>query len=83
MIIFIFLGGATIFPYAGISVFPDKGDGIFWYNLHKSEAIDVFTYHMGCPVLLGNKIIGVKWIGYNAQWNGKSCGLSMDATFCL
>ena len=77
------LGGATVFPYAGISVLPEKGDSLFWYNLDKSGEKDHYTIHMGCPVLLGNKFIGNKWIGYNAQWNGKKCGFSMSAKFNL
>ena len=36
---------------------------------------------MGCPVLLGIKIIGTKWIGYNAQWNRTNCGLDVNALF--
>ena len=64
-------------------MFPEKGDGIFWHNYFKNGEIDPYTTHMGCPVLIGIKVIGNKWIGYNAQWNGTKCGLSIDALFGL
>ena len=75
------LGGATVFPYAGISVFSEKGDGIIWPNVYKNGALDNFTYHLSCPVLLGKKIIGTKWIGFNAQWNKISCDLTEFTRF--
>ena len=78
-----FLGGATVWPFARISVFPEKGSGILWYNLNRSGDVDYFSIHKACPVILGNKWIGNKWIGYNAQWevNTKNCGLSVFETF--
>ena len=75
------IGGATVWPYAGISVFPEKGDGIVWHNLFRNGDPDLLTTHAACPVLLGNKWIGNKWIGYNAQWNIKRCDLFEEATF--
>ena len=78
---FYIIGGATAFPYAGVSVFPDKGDGIIWYNLFRNEDSELNTYHGACPVLLGNKWIGNKWIGYKAQWNTVNCGLSEEEIF--
>ena len=51
-------GGATIWPYAGISVFGKKGSGIFWHNLRANDAPDIYTQHSACPVLLGQKWIG-------------------------
>ena len=78
-----FLGGATVWPFARISVFPEKGSGILWYNLNRSGDVDYFSIHKACPVILGNKWIGNKWIRYNAQWevNTKNCGLSVFETF--
>ena len=75
MIIFHCLGGATVWPYAGISVFPEKGAGVFWHNTFSDSMPDEYTAHTACAVLLGNKWIGNKWVGYNAQWNKKKCGL--------
>ena len=69
------LGGATVWPYAGISVFPEKGSAIFWHNTFTDADPDEYTQHTACPVLLGNKWIGNKWVGYNAQWNQLKCDL--------
>ena len=66
-------------PYAGRSVFSEKGDGIVWYNLLRNELVDKYTTHSACPVLLGNKWIGNKWISYNAQWNVFPCELSQNS----
>ena len=75
------LGGATVWPFAGISIFPDKGDGFVWYNLFRNGDPDIFTHHSACPVLLGSKWIANKWIGYNAQWETARCSLSEEALF--
>ncbi len=70
----LFSGGATVWPRAGISVFGPKGAGLFWHNLLASGRPDEYTYHSACPVLLGQKWIGNKWVGYNAQWQSyKKC----------
>ena len=62
-------------------MFPEKGSGIFWHNLYRSNYPDNFTRHKACTILLGNKWIGNKWIGYNAQWNGTMCDLSPHTKF--
>jgi len=74
-------GGATVFPYIDVSVFAEKGSGLFWYNLSRSSAIDFLVVHKACPVLFGSKWICNKWIGYDSQWHipTKQCGLSYDA----
>ena len=69
------IGGATVFPYAGVSSFPEIGDGIFWKNLLKNDDPDVQTMHKACPILEGTKTIGNKWIGYNNQWSSHPCGM--------
>ena len=75
------VGGATVWPYAGISVFPEKGDGIFWHNLYTDTKTDELTLHRACGVLLGNKWIANKWIGINNQWNTTRCSLHRRTTF--
>ena len=70
-----------MWPFAGITVFSDKGDGILWYNLFRNEDPDILTRHSACPVLLGNKWIGNKWIGYSAQWDTAKCSLHEEAVF--
>ena len=74
-------GGATVWPFAGISVFGKKGSGLFWYNLFASDQVDRYTQHAACPILWGQKWIGNKWVGYNAQWNGRKCLLGSQDTY--
>jgi len=74
-------GGGTVWPYAGISMFPEKGSSLFWYNTFTDSDPDILTQHAACPVLLGNKWIGNKWVGYNAQWNKKKCDLFPSTPF--
>ena len=65
----IFLGGATVWPYVGISSFPEKGSGIYWHNLLRRKSLDHRSVHKACPVILGTKWMCNKWIGSDAQWN--------------
>jgi len=76
-------GGATVWPFAGISVFPRTGSAILWYNLSRDGELDPFTFHKGCSVILGNKWIGNKWIIANGQWNDPKykCALSTSTFF--
>ncbi|KAK3860846.1 hypothetical protein Pcinc_033135 [Petrolisthes cinctipes] len=48
-------GGRTGFPKAGVSVVPEAGSAVFWYNLKRNGEVNWNTQHCGCPVLLGNK----------------------------
>ena len=72
-----------MWPYIGVSVFPDKGDGVYWYNLIRRNAQDYHLSHKACPVILGSKWICNKWIGYDAQWQNEdqNCGLTEDSRF--
>lgn len=72
-------GGATVFPYLGISVYPKKGSALFWYNLFKSGQGDLLTKHAACPVLVGSKWIANKWIHERGQeFKFRPCGLSIN-----
>ena len=62
-------------PFADVSVSPEKGAAIIWFHSFINEDPDPMSIHASCPVLLGHKWIGNKWIGYNPQWNTTACGL--------
>ena len=70
-----------MWPFAGVSVFPEQGDGVIWYNLFRNADSDWQTSHAGCPIILGGKWFGNKWVGYNPQWNTAKCGLFEEAVF--
>ncbi len=48
-------GGATVWPYLGISVFPEKGSAVMWFNTRSDAVPDNMMLHAACPVLLGQK----------------------------
>ncbi|XP_037721227.1 prolyl 4-hydroxylase subunit alpha-2 [Drosophila subpulchrella] len=49
-------GGATVFPKLKVSIFPQKGSCLFWYN----ESPDPRIEALECPVLQGNKWVITK-----------------------
>ena len=49
------LGGATAFPYVGVTAIPEKGSAVAWFNTRTSGHVDLETQHAACPVLLGQK----------------------------
>lgn len=48
-------GGATVFPLLNVTIKPEKGSAVFWYNIRASGEVDFSTVHAGCPVLVGSK----------------------------
>ena len=48
-------GGATVWPFLGVNVFPEKGSSIWWFNTKSDSVPDLETKHAACPVLLGQK----------------------------
>ena len=58
-------GGHTVFPNAGISVKPESGSALYWFNTEAQMTYDSRVYHLGCPVLYGNKWIANKWPSLN------------------
>ncbi|XP_055381326.1 uncharacterized protein LOC129611927 [Condylostylus longicornis] len=71
-------GGATVFPLLNITVFPQKGSALFWYNLYSNGAGDVRTFHAACPVLEGDKWILNEWIHERDQEFNRPCLLQRD-----
>ena len=68
-------GGHTIFPKPGISVRPEVGSVLYWFNIGAQNNFDSRTRHMGCPVLYGNKWIANKWIKWLANYESYPCQL--------
>ena len=48
-------GGATVWPFLGVNVFPEKGSAVWWFNTKSDSVPDLETKHAACPVLLGQK----------------------------
>ena len=74
-------GGYTIFPQAGISVKPVEGKALFWFNAGPRGGIDSRIYHLGCPVLHGNKWIANKWVKVLPQFKKYPCHVSNNEYF--
>ncbi|KAK3090445.1 hypothetical protein FSP39_011937 [Pinctada imbricata] len=69
-------GGATVFPYIGVKLFPKKGAAAFWYNLYRNGDGIYNTRHAACPVLVGHKWVSNKWIHERGQEFRRTCSLN-------
>ena len=52
-------GGATVWPYAGISVFGKKGAALFWHNTFSSSIPDRYTRHVACKGPFTNDVTSI------------------------
>ena len=52
-------GGSTIFPDLKVNVKPEKGALLLWFNLHLNGNGNPKMLHGACPVIHGEKWIGV------------------------
>ena len=66
-------GGHTIFPQTGVSIKPEEGKVLLWFNVGAWKNYDSRTFHLGCPVLHGNKWIANKWIKILPQYKNYPC----------
>ncbi|XP_017111744.1 prolyl 4-hydroxylase subunit alpha-1 [Drosophila elegans] len=66
-------GGATVFPYANITIWPQKGSAVVWRNLNHAMQPNEDTFHMSCPVIVGSKWTLVKWLHQNPQMFSRPC----------
>ena len=66
-------GGHTVFPQAGVWVKPEHGDALFWFNVDSAGYSDSRNFHVGCPVMHGNKWIANKWIHWTSQMWSYPC----------
>jgi len=57
-------GGATIFPRAHVSVKPQKGSAVMWFNCYENGTLDSNSLHGGAPVLEGVKYVAVQWMRF-------------------
>ncbi|CAG7785311.1 unnamed protein product [Allacma fusca] len=69
------VGGRTAFTSAGVGADPIKGSLTLWFNVHNDGTEDFDTYHGGCPLLIGEKWVGNKWVKYAPQFSKGKCGL--------
>ncbi|XP_026837496.1 prolyl 4-hydroxylase subunit alpha-2 isoform X2 [Drosophila erecta] len=66
-------GGATTFPDLGLSVFPEKGAALLWYNLDHKGVGDNRTAHSACPTIVGSRWVMTKWINEREQLFRRPC----------
>jgi len=71
-------GGSTVFLEPEIAAKPIKGSAVFWYNLYPSGRGDERTRHAACPVLVGVKWVGNKWIHERGQEFRRRCPKDED-----
>lgn len=55
-------GGETIFPKVQISITPQKGKALLFYNCTPDGVEDPMSLHGGAPVIRGEKWIATKWL---------------------
>lgn len=69
-------GGETVFTEINLSVPPEKGSILFWFNLHRNGSVFKNTKHASCPVLSGSKWVANKWIHEFGNEFTRPCSLN-------
>jgi prolyl 4-hydroxylase len=55
-------GGETVFPAVGWTVFPQRGNAVYFEYCNGRGQVDHRSLHGGCPVLRGEKWVATKWM---------------------
>jgi prolyl 4-hydroxylase len=55
-------GGETVFPEAGLSIVPRRGNGLYFEYTNSRMQLDLRSAHGGAPVIQGEKWIVTKWM---------------------
>jgi prolyl 4-hydroxylase len=55
-------GGETVFPEAGVSVVPRRGNAVYFEYANSRMQVDQSSAHAGAPVIEGEKWIVTKWM---------------------
>ena len=76
-------GGSTIFPQLGLSIKPEAGSALMWANIRSNGLFDTRVFHMGCPVLRGNKWIANKWVLWSNQMSRYPCNKERGRHYSL
>ncbi|XP_020817859.1 prolyl 4-hydroxylase subunit alpha-1-like [Drosophila serrata] len=68
-------GGATVFPDLKISIYPQKGSAIWWFNLYNNGTTDTRSKHSVCPVINGDRWTLTMWINLFPQMFIAPCNI--------
>ena len=71
-------GGNTVFPLPGISIQPEVGKALLWFNVSPQQKYDARTFHLACPVLYGSKWIVTKWHRWVPSFQKYPCYIEKD-----
>ncbi|KAK0412616.1 hypothetical protein QR680_006310 [Steinernema hermaphroditum] len=55
-------GGGTVFPYLGVTVQPEEGDLIVWFNADSRGSRELHSIHGACPIRSGTKVALSLWL---------------------
>ncbi|KAK7088276.1 prolyl 4-hydroxylase subunit alpha-1-like [Littorina saxatilis] len=67
-------GGATAFPHLNISVTPELGKALLWFNTSPNGEVEKDIVHAGCPVAVGAKWVASKGIWSSGNELRRPCG---------
>ena len=72
------VGGGTVFPTLDLSVHPNSGDALLWFNMKADESQEYRSLHGGCPVVEGEKTAATFWIRARGQEFRIKCPRNSD-----